>query len=153
MAVRVLNPEKTVDYILKSDRDSEAPTVFVLRPLTWEQAGEFMQAAPLTPQQAARIQAITSRAREEGRELTPDESEQINAIAPNGVELVLNTSRHYAVAIRHGLVEIRGLLDQTGAAMQVTPAEFARRGSPAMLEELANEILSMSVLSEDARKN
>ena len=47
MAIRIINPASTVEYVLKSDRESDNPTVFVLRPLTWEQFGEVTRASPL----------------------------------------------------------------------------------------------------------
>jgi|GEM_PF-4973080 len=34
MAIKGINPKETKEYILKDDRDSKDPTIFVIRPLT-----------------------------------------------------------------------------------------------------------------------
>lgn len=153
MAIKIINPASTVDYVLKADRGSELPTTFALRPLTWEQCGEFTKASPFTPDIAQRIYAITKRAEDEGRDLSEDEEAEINALSPDGIDSAMQFNRQYALAVEHGVVEIRGLLDHRGAPMKCTPREFARCASPEMLGELAGEILNMSRLSGDDPKN
>ena len=76
-------------------------------------------------------------------------------VADDGVWLSVAAGRLVAEAPQAiaGLVEIRGLLDQQGDAMTCTPKEFARCAHPDMLGELAGEILTLSHLSGDDRKN
>ncbi|MBI1397022.1 MAG: hypothetical protein GC151_13680 [Betaproteobacteria bacterium] len=152
MAVRVINPAQTVEYILEADRESEDPSVFVLRPMTWEQLAEFQATNPLDPERGAEISRVIGVAREEKRELTPEEAKRIDELA-GGVKAMLSMNRHYAKAVSFGLVEVRGLLDQNRKPIQCAPEEFIRMSTTEILSELTGEILSMSRLSEDDRKN
>lgn len=153
MAIRIINPASTVEYVLKSDRESDNPTVFVLRPLTWEQFGEVTRASPLPPEAWQEINRIATLAEADGRDLTEEEQARMKVLAPDGIDATMQLNRQFSVALEAGLVEIRGLLDQQGSAMACTPKEFARCAHPEMLGELAGEILNLSHLSGDDRKN
>jgi hypothetical protein len=153
MAVKVLNPAQRIEYVLTSDRESDAPTIFVLRPLTWEQFGTIMEHAAISAEQWMKITEIRNRATAEEREISDREKEEIGAIAPSGVDLQMRLNRQYAVAVELGVTEIRGLVDRNGSPLPLAPGEFARCASPEMLGELYDEIARLSTLTENDRKN
>lgn len=152
MALQIEKPGKKSEYILKADRDSSAPTKFLLRALTWDEKGEVGELAPMTLEQALQINAITTPAAAEKRELTPEELSKVAEIAPMDKTVMRQITRQHAIAVRHGVVEILGLLDTDGQPMTMSPAEFARHAPGTVLTELGTEILRISQYSEDAIK-
>lgn len=152
MALQIEKPGKRTEYVLKADRESSAPTTFLLRALTWDEKAEVGELAPMTLDQAMQINAITGPAAAEARELTTEELERIAAIAPMDKSAARQITKQHAVAVRYGLAEIRGLLDTDGQPLAMPSAEFARLAPGAVLMELGTEILRISRHSEDAIK-
>ena len=152
MAIRVQKSGQRVEYILKADRKSSAPTVFVLRPLTWEENLEMQEFGLMTLEQAARINEIALRAKAAKRELTAEELAEINRISPMDMADMRKLVRQHATAVRYGVVEIRGATDLDGKPLEISAAEFAKAAPPAVLHELCDEILSLSRFAEDAIK-
>lgn len=152
MAVKVQKSGQRVEYVLKEDRDSAAPTVFVLRPLTWEENLEMQEFGLMTLEQAARINEIVLRAKAAKRELTTEELAEINRISPMDMADMRKLVRQHATAVRYGVVEIRGVTDLDGKPLEISAAEFAKAASPAVLHELSDEILSISRFGEAAIK-
>ncbi len=153
MVQKVENPGRTVKYMLKDDRESDAPTHFILRPLTWEEHSEVVEDSPFTPQQAIEISAVTETARSEKRELTAEEVARVNEIVPNNMAYLRRLTKQMALAVRYGVTKIENLQDFDGNPVKMGGAEFARYGSPEAIRELGDEILRISRLPEGAAKN
>ncbi|MFO1322215.1 MAG: hypothetical protein U1F52_21620 [Burkholderiales bacterium] len=154
MSVRIINPASRTEYILKEDRDSDKPTIFVLRPLTWLEMGEYLKESRLTLDQSNRVLGIKQRADNEERALSAEEDAEIEAIIgdTNWAEL-FQSQRQDRIAVAIGLVEVRGLIDQDGKPYACAPVEFAQRATPSILNELCLEILRLSKISEYDQKN
>lgn len=152
MALQLERPGKTSEYILKADRESAAPTRFLLRALTWDEKGEVGELAPMTLDQALQINAITAPAAAEQRDLTSEELSRIAAITPMDKTTARQLLRQHSIAVRYGVAEIRGLIDTDGQPLTMSPAEFARSAPGSVLTELGTEILRISSYSEDAIK-
>jgi hypothetical protein len=158
MALRIEKPGRTAEYVLLADRESSQPTKFILRPLTWEEENEAEEHAPpqsMTAAQAAAIGEVMQQVRAEGRDttdLTAAEIARINEIAPPDARRINLMTKQHAVRCRHGIVEIRGLLDRDDKPMTMTGAEFARRAPQDAIWELGVEIQRLSRLSEDVIK-
>ncbi|MEW6332461.1 MAG: hypothetical protein AB1560_13470, partial [Pseudomonadota bacterium] len=133
MALRIEKTGRRVEYILHADRESSAPTKFILRPLTWEEESEAEEHKPniaMTTEQAVQINEIRAKAREEGRDddnLTIEELQRIGQIAPGDPANEKIITRQHAVRCRYGIVEIQNLLDTDDKPLALSGAEFARR--------------------------
>lgn len=151
--MRLFNPARRFEYVLREDAGSERPTTFILRRLTWAELGEFAARSPYTLEQSVAISRIVEAARAEGHPLGDEDNAAIEAIAPTTTELLAKLTHAFADVVREGVVEIRGLLDEHGNPLAMSPADFARAAPPAVIQELGNEILARSRLAEDDRKN
>lgn len=151
--MRLNNPARRFDYVLREDAGSPAPTRFVLRRLTWEEFGEFQAAAPYTMDETLRMAAIAERAVGEGRELTNEERAEIAAIAPLDIAKIVQLNQALARVVARGVVEIHGLLDEDGRPLALGVEQFVRAASAAHLQELADEIIRISRVPEADRKN
>ncbi len=152
MALLIEKPGKRTEYILKADRESSAPTKFMLRALTWDEKAEVGELAPMTLEQAMQINAITGPAAAENRELTAEELQRIAEIAPMDKAAARQLTRQHAVAVRNGVAGIEGLLDTDGQPLAMTGAELARLAPGSVLMEIGTEIMRISRYSEDAIK-
>ena len=154
MAVHVINPESRTEFILKEDRDSEKPTIFVLRPLTWIEMSEYLKASTLSLDQANRVLTIKKRAEDESRAITAEENAEIEAIVGRSDwDELFKSQRQDRIAVEFGLIEVRGLVDQNGKPLACPPKELVQRASPGILAELREEIVRLSAISEYDRKN
>lgn len=151
--MRVSNPTRRWEYVLECDRGDPNPTVFVLRRLTWEERDQCEAASPLTPMQAMRLEKVIAPVREDKRMPTDDEAELLQAIDPRWEKLGAQMTRMQATTVAFGLEAIRNVLDDAGAPMSMTPAEFIKHAQPAWIGELATEILRLSSLDQAERKN
>ena len=152
MALKIEKPGKRTEYILLADRESSAPTRFILRALSWEQSAEIGELAALSFEQALKIAAITAPSRDEKRELTPDEINRINEVAPMDSKAAIRLTRQHAIAVRYGVAEIVGLLDGDGQPYALSGVEFAAVAPDIVLHELGTEIMRISRYSEVAIK-
>lgn len=153
MALKIDKPGRSKDYILNADRNSGNPTIFTLRPLTWEEYAETLNLSPLTPGQAVEISVISNTAKNEGRDLTADEMARIQEITSVIPEYYRKLTAQFAFAVRHGVINIKGLQDLEGNPLKMNGADFARHGDPKAISELGSEIIKISKLGEDAEKN
>ncbi len=150
--LRIQRPTKRTEYILEEDRASSAPTVFVLRPLTWDQFAEASAANPLTPEQAQAQAAIYLQAQREGRELTVAEIVKMEQIAPKTPEYRRGLTKQYAIAVRYGVVEIKGAVDDEGKPWDLGAVEFSTYALGQHIQEVGMEIMRISGFIEDAIK-
>lgn len=152
MALKIDKPGRSEEYTLKADRESSAPTVFEIRPLTWEEMAEVNEYAPMTPEQAVKIAAIMAPARAEGRDMTSEEFARIDAIAPMDAAYTRRATKQAAIAVRYGLTGIRNLVDLKGEPTEMTAVEFARNAPGSVLRELGGRIVEISRLEDDLIK-
>lgn len=152
MALQIKKPGIRTDYVLAADRESSQPTRFVLRALTWDEMMEIGELTTITLEQALQIHAITSAARDEQREMTPEENERVNAVAPMDGRAARRLTQQHALAVRYGVAEIRGLLDTDGAALKMSGAELASAAPGDVIIELGTEIMRISRHGDDVIK-
>ncbi len=152
MALIIDMPGRRDEYILKADRESSQPTVFELRPLSWEEQEEVMALSPTTPVQAVQIAAIAAAARAEKRELTAEESARITEITSADTGYMRKLTKYLATAARLGLTGIRGAVGKDGNPVQVSPPDFTRHAPVEALREIGARVLEISRLSEDIIK-
>lgn len=144
------------EYILTEDRDSETPTIFVLRRLTSEQLVRVVELSPMPIHVAMQVQAIHGRASSEAREITDDERAEIERLMPADEDAVrtARNARQMREATRFGLVEIRNVVDESGKPAVVAPNDFVERCDRLeWLFELGNAVIEFSSLREPDRKN
>jgi len=154
MAFRIGNPAARFDYVLAADRSSGAPTVFVLRRLTWEQLAHVRDLAPFSsPAQVLDVMRITEAALKEGRAPNLEELAALDAAMPDWRSRGVQLQRMMARAVQAGVTEIRGLEDEKGAPLALAPAEFAASAPVEIVSELGGEILRISTLDEAEAKN
>lgn len=151
--MRFSNPARRWDYVLEIDRGDPTPTIFSLRRLTWEEHAQCNAASPLTAMQAMQLDAVLAPVREERRLPSREEIEQLVAIEPKWESLSAPLTRMHAKTCSFGLVEIRGLVDENGVPLSLTPAAFVEHAPAAMIQEVATEIIRLSTHGEDERKN
>lgn len=144
MALRIDKPGRREEYVLNADRESSEPTVFELRPLTWEEMAEVNEQVPMTPEQALQVAAIVAPARAEGRELNEDEILRIHEAVPMDVRHLRKVTKQMAVAARYGIARIRNLLDLDGNVIEMGSAEFARQAPAEALREIGARVLEIS---------
>lgn len=152
MALKVEKPGRREEHILLADRESSQPTVFELRPLSWEEMAEVNEHAPMTQEQAVKVVAIMAPARAEGREMTKDEMARMAEVAPMDATYTRRATKQAAVAVRYGVIGIRGLVDLDGKPMEMSSAEFAKSAPGSVLRELGAEIIRISRIEEDLIK-
>jgi len=159
MALRVEKTGRRSEYILKADRESSAPTKFILRPLTWEEeseAGEIKAVSPMSADQALQIQKNLAQAKDDGRDAenkNADDMARTNEIAPPETHFVNAITKQHAVRCRHGIVEILGLLDIENKPIAMSSAEFARQAPMDVICELGLQIQRITRLPDGAIKN
>lgn len=152
MALKVEKPGRHEEYILLADSESSQPTVFEMRPLSWEEMAEVNEHAPMTQEQAVKVVAIMAPARVEGREMTKDEMARMAEVAPMDATYTRRATKQAAVAVRYGVIGIRGLVDLDGKPMEMSSAEFAKSAPGSVLRELGAAIIRISRLEEDLIK-
>lgn len=153
MAVVIHKPGKTTEYVLRADRASAAATVFDIRPLTWEEKEQIEDLAPMTQEQAIQIAAIMTAANSDGREPNETELARMNEVMPIDRAYMRKLLRQCVRAVRFGLVRIRGMIDDDGNAIELSPEDFARQAPKGLLLELGSEILRNSKGDEGFIKN
>ena len=148
MALRIEKPGRREKYSLEADRESSQPTVFELRPLTWEEMAEVNEHAPMTQEQAVKVAAIVAPTRAEKRDLSPDEIARIAEVAPMDAAYTRRSTKQAAIAVRYGVTGIRGLLDSDGNPQDMSSVEFAKSAPASVLRELGGQIIRLSRLEE-----
>lgn len=151
--MKIANPARRIEYILEADRGNEAQTVFTLRRLSWEEFADVQSSVPVTSQAAVRIAQLTADARAEGRSMTPEELAVLTEEVPDWISVSTQMTRMHAAACRRGLDSIRGLLDHSGKPIEMSAEDFARWAPIEIVQELGNEILRLSTLTETDQKN
>lgn len=152
MALKIEKPGRREEYTLGADRESSQPTVFELRPLSWEEMAEMQELSPLTLDQSLRITAIVAAAKAAARALTQDDLKRIEEIAPTDGTRLKKLTQQHALAVRYGITGIRGLVDLNGDPTEMGGPEFARQAPATVLHELGAEIVRISRLAEDRIK-
>lgn len=142
--MRILNHQRRREVVLEADRDSDQPTVFVMRRLNWEELAWFQQTAPFTPQLAASIEAIAGQAEAEGRELTLEEATELAKLLPEDKEFFVRLTRAHASALKVGVIEIRHLQDEDGNPLELAPAEVIDALPASAINELGRELMRFS---------
>lgn len=151
--MRIADPARRSEYILKADRESASPTVFVLRRLTREQMLDCAAAAPISMQEVMRIGRIVTAAKAEARELNDEENAVMKALEPQNFAEVKRALGSHALAIELGVTEIRSLTDEHGAPLAMSAADFARAAPADVVSELGEAVVNFSQLDEAERKN
>jgi hypothetical protein len=151
--MKINNPSRRFEYILQSDREAQSPTVFCLRRLTWEELGDYQMASPVNLDRAIEVARIAQAAQAQARELTSEEVERLSELVPNTTEFMKKITAAYVVALRFGLVEIRGLQDENNQPLELSVPDFLRAAPSAVIHELGQELMQMSRLAEVERKN
>ena len=72
---------------------------------------------------------------------------------PISADYMLQITAAYARALRYGLVEIRDLQDEHGEPMPLPVPDFIRGAPGSIIQELGQELMRISRLSETERKN
>jgi len=150
--MKMHRPGKTKKYILEQDRDSEHPTEFELRGLTWKELDKVNTHSTMSIADAMAIRSITEKAKNENRDLNNDEREKINGIAALDNEASHKLNVQHATACKYGLVSVGKLFDDEGE-FEMTSEEFIEKAPAFVLHELGGEIIRMSRYSEDDTKN
>jgi len=146
-------PGSTEEYIIKQDRESENPTTFILRGLTWKELDDVNRDSPMSVGDALIIHGLIHKAKEEDRELNNDEQHQIRGISPLDAETMRKVNQQHAKACGFGLVEVGDILDEKGEKFTLKLDEFIKSAPIIVIRELGAKIINMSRYSEDAVKN
>lgn len=150
--MKVRRPGKIQEYILEQDRQSDKPTVFEYRPLTWQEMSEVSLLSPMSMDDALQINAIYQRAEAEDRELTTDEIKEIQSVSKIDKEYLHKLNLQHAKACRIGLVRIRHLVDEDNQPVEMMPEEFVDAADPGPIRELGTQIMNASKLREPDKK-
>lgn len=153
MALRLPALDERIEFILAEDRDSEVPTVFVLRRLTGAEQTRVAALTPVDARAAIEVQAIHAAAMAQQREISAEEHARIEALIPVDAAFLERRMRQLRLAASLGLVEMRHLLDAKGKPSALTPAQFVEQCPPSWAAEIGEEVMRISRLPEDAPKN
>lgn len=154
--IRIGRADTRSEYVLKEDRKSDAPTVFVLRRLTSEQLAAVVELSPIPIHIAMRVETLRKAAKDEKRELSEAELAEIDRLLPDtdDAQRTARTATQMGRAAALGIERIRGLIDEHGNPIEMTGAQFVERCTQLeWLIELGNAVLAFSTLREDDRKN
>lgn len=147
MALKMHSPDKSVDYVLIADRESEAPTRFLLRQLTRAQMLDILDKAPMDAQTAKEVNAINQRAKDEGRGLTDDEQARYADLL-TGCDYARRQNEQHTLAVTLGLVGITGMLDDDGQPMEMGLSAFIEWAPSPVIYELGCEVIRMNRLDD-----
>lgn len=150
--MKIRRPGKTQEYILEQDRESDKPTIFEYRSLTWQEMSEVSLLSPMSMEEAFQINAIYQRAADEERELTDDEAKEIQSISKLDKDYLHKLNLQHAKACRIGLTRIRNLVDEDNQPIELTPEEFVNAADPGAIRELGTAIMNASKLREQDKK-
>jgi hypothetical protein len=151
--VKLPNPARRFDYILEADRQTDNPTIWVLRRLTWEELAEFLAGAPFMPGDALQVAEISRAAAAEGRSLNDQEIQRVNERLPTGADFSLKLRRWYARALERALVEVRNVLDDDNRPLALPPAELLKLMPSAAIMELGGHLLQISTPEADSKNS
>ena len=151
--MKVCNPARRFDYIIEIDRQTDNPTIWVLRRLTWEELWEHQASAPFMPGDSLRIAEIARAAKAEGRTLNEEEIQQVNAQLPADNEFSLKLRRWYVRALQSCLVEVRNLLDEDNRPVSLPIAEMLKLVPSAAIMELGGYLLQISMPEADSKNS
>lgn len=150
--MKIRRPGTTEEYILERDRGSDTPTVFFGRPLTWKEMDKISNLSPMTMEDAFKINAIHQLAISEERKLTNEENKNIVAISAMDKEKHHKLIIQMAKACELALTEIKNLVDEKGAAIEMTVEEFIDAVDTGAIRELGTWIIGLSKFTEQDRK-
>lgn len=153
MALRLPAFDERIEYILAEDRDSEVPTVFVLRRLTGAEQTRVAALTPVDARAAIEVQAIHAAAVADNRAITDEERERIEALIPVDAAFLERRMRQLRLAASLGLVGMQHLLDAQGKPSSMSPAQFVDTCPPPWVAEIGEEVMRLSRLAEDVPKN
>lgn len=134
MAVTAVNPKQVEEYIVKADRESDNPTIFLLRGLTGLE------------------QSLVAVALYDRTDRMADEDVLIDSSEPNLMHMV----EFGLEGLKHGLVGWKNLLDDEG---RQTPFKMSNkqanldRLNAGVLQELALEVTSKTEFIGEELKN
>lgn len=151
--MKLFNPAKKHEYVLLGDRKNPKPTVFEFRRLTRDEMFEQASRSPLTLEQCTRAAQITQTAKKEQRALKKDEIAFMKSLEPKSFDEIKKLSDSYAFAVEKGLSAIRGLVDEKGKPLSMTPEAFVAIAPLEILHELGEYVLAISTLGEADTKN
>lgn len=151
--MKMLRPGQTREYILEQDRKSDEPTIFVIHQLSWEQMAAVNKEAALSMDQAFKVNAIYAKAKQEQRELTDKEKQQVVAIAPMDTDMLHRLNKQHSKAVVSGLSAIKNMRDENNDPYDIKVKDFERYADRAVIRELGTEIIQFTALSETDSKN
>ena len=154
MAIKIRSSLSESDYILMRDRESDNPTVFAYRQLSYQEMEQVAALSPMSMAQAYKITEIMGDTPSD--KLSPEQSDQITKLADlPPIELMRRMKAQAAKVCQFGLLAIRNIVDEkTGNPVELSTADFIRFSDPSDLKELAQAIMSSSKLSgDDAKKS
>lgn len=142
-------------YILDADRESETPTKFHLKRLTWRQFNELNRMTVVGMDAAFEIKQINDAVKAESREMTTDEATRMNELVRIDANFLEKLSEQMARACAFGLERIEDLFDQDGDPWKIAVDEFIELADSGTLRELGQVIIENSKVhgGEDAVKN
>lgn len=151
--MKIFNPSSRFELILAADKASGNPTRFACRRLTREEFLEYGARSPFTLEQAMAAARIANLTKSEKRAPKKDEVKIMQAMEPQTFEDIKRAVAASAYVFECACTGIVNLVDEEGALIEMTPAQFAAICPAPELSELANEIVSRSTLDEESRKN
>lgn len=151
--MKLFNPAKKHEYVLLADRKNPKPTVFEFRRLTRDEMFDYAARSALTLEQCTRAAQINQTVKRERRALKKDEIAFMKSLEPKTFEDVKRVSAAYAFAVERGLTAIRGLLDEKGKPLTMTPDAFVEIAPAEIVHELGEFALAISALNEADTKN
>lgn len=141
-------PGDTFEYVMKADRDSGTPTVFVFRPLSAAQQARIAQQAMNNREVMVALRKAKEAAGD--RELRPEDI----AAYMEKLDLDLeSTVADYKRTLADTLVDVRNLSDLAGAPVEMTTSEFLEVADYTVILELGPAAINGGRLSEADAKN
>ncbi len=153
MALRLPDFDERIEFVLEEDRTSEVPTVFLLRRLTGAELTRVAALSPMPPVAAMQVHAIRATAEQEKRELTAEETERINAIAPMGAAFFERRMEQLRLACSLGVAGHRHLLDAAGRPSSMSGADIAQKCPSSWVAQIGEEVMRLSSLLPGEQKN
>lgn len=151
MAIRVRLLDETFDYVLRADRDSDTPTVFVFRAPSARAQARLTQQVLEDRELLGAVREAQAAAQATGAsDLRPEDLEPY--LKGKRVDLA-KTVDDYLELLRDCLVSVAPLFDSVGKSVVMTPAQFLQVADWGSILELGPAALARGTLSEADAKN
>jgi len=150
--MKMRRPGITEPYILKADRESDNPTIFNIRQLSWEEMNEVNSDPPMTIEDAVKVKTIMGRAKEESRELNDEEVKIINDINLSDHEMLHKANIQQAKIVEFSLESIEGALDENNEVMELTTKDFITYARIDDIREIGLAIMALSQPGAESAK-